>query len=176
LRRNAVLSLIEAFQKYGIQVSFDWIVYGSGEGPIYASTTGVQAISASNVDDVVADFQRLLAIKSNRILKALVNDDALSPLYHRGDLLLAVAQPLESLLRIVESQELASPYLVKLKEGILVPRWLVSDGVNWWARLPKKDVLEPMVSNWAGKIVVKIAGDIIETEKLKHDQKLSLIS
>lgn len=172
IRRNAVINLIDAFSKYGIQVSFDWLVYGAGEGPVLSSAAKAQTLEESNVDDLVADFQRLLSMKDGRALKAIVNDDALRPLYHRGDLLLAIAQPLESLVPMLSADGLPSPYLIKLKDGLIVPRWLMSDGVNWWGRVPSKDLIEPIASNWAGKIVVRIAGDIIETKKSELDQTL----
>ncbi len=138
IRKSAVMNLIEAFQKYGIQVSFDWLVYAAGEGPVFSSTAGLKALEESNVDDLVADFQRLASQKNNRVLKAIVNDDQMSPMYHRGDLLLAIAQPLESLMSIINRQGLSSPFLVKLKDGLIVPRWLISDGVNWWEKFPIK--------------------------------------
>lgn len=172
IRRNAVMNLIDAFSKYGIQVSFDWLVYGAGEGPVLSSTARTQALEESNVDDLVADCQRLLSVKNNRILKAIVSDDAMCPLYHRGDLLLAIAQPLESLIPMLNAEGLPSPYLIKLKDGLIVPRWLVSDGVNWWGRIPNRDLIDPVISNWAGKIVVRIAGDIIETKRSELDQEL----
>lgn len=172
LRRNAVMGLIEAFSKYGIQVSFDWLVYGAGEGPVLSSTTKAQALEESNVDDLVDDFQRLLSLKNNRILKAIVNDNAMRPLYHPGDWLLAIAQPLEALVPMINAEALPSPYLIKLKDGLIVPRWLVSDGVNWWGKSSHRDLLDPVASNWAGKIVMRIAGDIIETKRAELDQEL----
>lgn len=172
LRKNAVMNLIDAFSKYGIQVSFDWLVYGAGEGPVLSSTAKAQALDESNVDDLVADFQQLLASKNNRILKAIVNEDSMRPLYQRGDLLLAIAQPLESLAPMLNTDGLPSPYLIKRADGLIVPRWLVSDGVNWWGRVQSEDLIEPVVSNWAGKIVVRIAGDIIETKRSEIDQEL----
>jgi transcriptional regulator with XRE-family HTH domain len=166
LREGAVLNLIEALQKFAIQVTFDWLLYGAGVGPVLCSEANTIPAQKSNFSQIVSDFQKLSAINNERALTTIVADSDMEPLYHCGDLLLALIQPLDAIQNLVKSGVGLSPYLVKMGSDIIQPRYLVSDGAKFWLRSHKNDLIEPLETSWVGKIVIRISKDIIDAKDL----------
>src|SRR6266536_1534756 len=87
-KSDGIENLIEAFAKYGVYVSFDWILFGNGPGPSYIKP--IKSPEEIFQDDMLKQLELFKisqrALNLNPIIVE-VADSLMEPIYSEKDVL-----------------------------------------------------------------------------------------
>jgi transcriptional regulator with XRE-family HTH domain len=157
-RKDAIDRLIESFQSYSIHVNKEWLIFGKGEGPIFTeSITQKKAVDPKLRNEFLAFKDTCAAMGENAIV-AKVSDDAMSPHYCSGDWIGGIACSLKGLHEKANIQQfLDKPLLVKTSDKEFKIRRILHDGERWLATNERSHLLEKIVSDVAGIIVMHVS-------------------
>lgn len=87
-RQEGLMSYLNAIKKHGIDVSFDWVFYGSGPGPTYIEGTQLSQRtreSSDYLEQQIRLFQNEMRSKGLNPIVITVSDETMRPRYARGD-------------------------------------------------------------------------------------------
>lgn len=127
-RKEGALSYVNAIKKNGIEVSLDWIFYGSGPGPTYINGTQIEKPKTDSgyIEQQIELFKRHQLSKGLNPIVTRIEDDEMLPQFKRGDLVgghyVSISE-IRSSLKLNEILQI--PWLLKISNGDFVPRFLV---------------------------------------------------
>jgi transcriptional regulator with XRE-family HTH domain len=155
-RNEGINNLLAAFREYGVFVSLEWILFGTGAGPNYLQES--QNINISNTREYVLkqiqffkESQRLL--KHNPIVVE-VTDDSMAPIYQINDILGGILFTEKMVQDFINNKQyMARPWLICMPNGDFAPKWVYLSKDKWFVRSNNSSELTECTSPTLAKII-----------------------
>lgn len=133
-RQDAIDSILGAFNNYGVLVSPEWVLFGSGAGPNYIGTATFE--KQENVDDLLSQqinlFKKIQRAKGFNPVVVTVIDDSMASIYLKGDLLGGVIVSHEFVRKEINTNRSSSNvWLITMANGEFVPGFLYIKSNSW---------------------------------------------
>jgi transcriptional regulator with XRE-family HTH domain len=157
-RKETFAKIISSFGDSGVQVTRDWLLYGSGSGPTHGDlSTGETVSNASlGIDKEIAEFERWCKQNKHKSLMAIA-DDMMAPFYFEGDCIGAVELDFNEYQRrsAAISKQIEAPLLVEIEAGNYQPRFLRYDksGDLKWLQSQQGNFVADLEFKSLGKIM-----------------------
>lgn len=158
-RKDTFAKIISSLGDSGVQVTRDWLLYGSGSGPTHGdpSNLGMSTSSTAGIEKEIAEFERWCKQNGQKSLMATVSDDMMTPFYFQGDYVGAVELDFNDYQKQSPAilKEIEAPFLVEIEAGNYQPRFLRYDrsGDLKWFQSAKSTVVDEMEFKGLGKII-----------------------
>lgn len=125
-RKDTFIKIISSLGESGVQVTRDWLLYGSGSGPTHSANASEMSPNAIGLDKEMAEFERWCKQNKFKSLIATVSDDAMAPFYFEGDCIGAVELDFNEYQKrsTLIAKEIEAPFLVEIGAGNYQPRFL----------------------------------------------------
>jgi transcriptional regulator with XRE-family HTH domain len=127
-RQEGVTNYLNAVKRHGIDVSFDWIFYGSGPGPTYLEGTQLskRGPESNYLEEQIKLFQDQVRSKGLNPIILTVSDACMDPYYAVGDVVGGYYVALDKVLQKDSSLAIHSkPWLLGATDGSFILRFLV---------------------------------------------------
>src|SRR5580704_13839110 len=157
-RPRAISKLIDAFKCLGVFTCVEWIVNGSGEGPMFYGRKSVIDGESINAP-IIGAFKKHMEEHSNKSIIITVRNDDMRPYFSIGDVIGAVLVSIHKIERWPNHERerlLSEPILSKCDKMEFEPHWLNFDGERWWARSQSNFSLKALSSDIIGVVAVRI--------------------
>jgi len=157
-RNETFAKIVSSLSNSGVQVTRDWLLYGSGSGPTHSEGSS-EPVSNSSTDfkSEIVEFERWCKQNKQRSLISIVSDEAMTPFYAEGDHIGAVELDIKDYRTHREgiAKEIAAPFLVEIEAGIYQPRFLRYDksGTLRWFQAQQDKLIGDLNFNGLGKIM-----------------------
>ena len=166
-RPEAVSKLIKAFNNFDIFVSVEWIVCGSGEGPMFNGKKPPKDQEVIKQPILAAFKKHAHESREKPIIVTVANND-MKPYFISGDIVCGIALTIHEIYEWHPSKKehlLFEPVLSKWDQESFQPCWLNFDGVKWWARSQCTVSLKPLMSDVIGIITLHINNHNVELHR-----------
>lgn len=157
-RTDGLSNYLNAIREFGIEVTEEWILCGSGAGPTYIKGTQLKKLN----DDEKSYLSRQIDLfKNEQLSKGLnpilvkIDDDLMSPYFKKGDLVGGYLLSLNSALsKNSDLDELKLPWLFRNNDNNFIARFLVlsEDNQQVFFRSNKTPFFSPYNYSSLGRI------------------------
>lgn len=156
-RQNGIANYLSGIRKHGIEVTQDWIFYGSGPGPVYFNGTQVERPrSGLGYIEQQADlFKKSCLSRGLNPILVTVKDDEMLPYFGKGDLIGGYYVETNELDKKDASIKVFNkPWLVDINDNDIVPRFLIKEIKNgsFFYRSNVDQSIYPYSNSLVGKI------------------------
>ena len=157
-RNETFAKIVSSLSNSGVQVTRDWLLYGSGSGPTHSEGSSEHVSSESTgFKPEIVEFERWCKQNKHRSLIAMVADEAMMPFYAEGDFIGAVELDIKDYRAYREAiaKEVSAPFLVEIEAGNYQPRFLRYDksGLLRWFQAQQDKLVGDLNFNGLGKIM-----------------------
>ncbi len=153
-RTDAIIKFIEALKNFDVFTTQEWIVGGSGEGPMF-SCSNESSVELSH-KPLIATFKKSIEDIGGKAIVCTVSSDDMKPLFNIGDVLGGMATNIYEIATWPKNRLNPEPVLLRCKQIDFQPRWLNFDGHKWWARSQADGSLKALSSDVIGIISLRL--------------------
>lgn len=141
-RNEGIMSIVAAFKNLGVFVSHEWVLFGSGVGPNYIETSTHERESDQGILEQIDLFKKSQRAQGHNPVVITVNDDQMSPLFQKGDIIGGIILSHESVRKDVSVPNLGRPWILSDKDGSFGPCFLYYMADQWFTNTASKPELK----------------------------------
>lgn len=155
-RQEGLSNYLNAIRKHGIEVSHEWIFHGSGPGPTYVDVVPSTKRSPTSdyLEQQIKLFQGNMRSRGLNPIVIEVADDAMSPVYSRGDIVGGFYVEVDQVRAQKTPLEIQqSPWLIGAGDSCkLVYLLFANDANQLFYRSSESETLTMFTSSLIGKV------------------------
>lgn len=157
-RNDTFTKIVSSLADSGVQVSKDWLLYGSGSGPTHGAISYEPTSSMpADMKQEIAEFEKWCNQNEYKSLITIVSDEMMAPFYFKGDYLGAIEIGINKYQNYSTAiaKEIEAPFLVEIEAGNYQPRFLRYDsyGSFKWIQTQFGNFISDVNFNNLGKIM-----------------------